>query len=236
MVRGRYTIPIMVTFIVALMALADDAKPSCDGNVIIKRGGLTYKDKQVIVDVHNQLRQLMAAGWLPGQPEAANMREMFWDDKLANDAQRWANLCPDVSDSSLHSDIFPVGHLNQRSWNKNAQPFGDKQNWPFHIYRWFSYGHNFTGSYNDEVFPFIQVVWADTYLVGCGYSNYYTPGVGYQKRHICNYGPGYEEDGKPYKSGQPDCSSYGMTDSCRYWGLCVNGTDNNLGTDCTDVS
>jgi hypothetical protein len=37
---------------------------------------------------------------------------------------------------------------------------------------------------------FFQLVWGDTYLVGCGYSNYYDPSRGYTKLYVCNYGPG----------------------------------------------
>ncbi|XP_076653426.1 venom allergen 5-like [Halictus rubicundus] len=234
MVPGGYTIPIMVTFIVALMDLADGTKPSCDGNAMIKSGGLTCKDKQDILDTHNELRQFMAVRFQPGQPQAANMREMFWDDKLANDAQRFANLCPDAYSGSEHDDRFPVSQLMGKAWAKTEQPYGDKQMWPIHIYKWFSLVHKYTGIYKSEVSPFIQVVWADTYLVGCGYSNYYSPKSGYQKRHICNYGPGFKTDGKPYISGPPNCSSYGMTDSSRYWGLCVKGSDCDLENHFTD--
>lgn len=36
---------------------------------------------------------------------------------------------------------------------------------------------------------FAQVIWGDTYLVGCGYSFYYDPARGYTKNYVCNYGP-----------------------------------------------
>lgn len=35
-----------------------------------------------------------------------------------------------------------------------------------------------------------QLVWGDTFLVGCGYSHYYDPSRGYTKLYVCNYGPG----------------------------------------------
>jgi len=40
---------------------------------------------------------------------------------------------------------------------------------------------------SDDLF---QLVWGDTYLVGCGYSHYYDPSRGYTKLYVCNYGPG----------------------------------------------
>ena len=34
-----------------------------------------------------------------------------------------------------------------------------------------------------------QIVWANTYLVGCGYSYFYDQMRGYSKLYVCNYGP-----------------------------------------------
>lgn len=39
-------------------------------------GGLTCQDKQYIVDLHNQMRSSVASGRIPGQPAAADMKEM----------------------------------------------------------------------------------------------------------------------------------------------------------------
>lgn len=35
----------------------------------------------------------MATGNVLGQPSAENMREIVWDDELAEKAQEWANNC-----------------------------------------------------------------------------------------------------------------------------------------------
>lgn len=39
-------------------------------------GGISCEEKQIILDEHNRLRQLVALGQIHGQPSAANMMEM----------------------------------------------------------------------------------------------------------------------------------------------------------------
>lgn len=39
-------------------------------------GGISCEEKQIILDEHNRLRQLVALGQIHGQPGAANMMEM----------------------------------------------------------------------------------------------------------------------------------------------------------------
>jgi hypothetical protein len=55
--------------------------------------GITREEKRLILEEHNFLRQSVAMGQVPGQPAAANMQEMHWDDELAVKAQQWANQC-----------------------------------------------------------------------------------------------------------------------------------------------
>ena len=39
------------------------------------------------------MRQKVASGGEPGQPTAANMRKLSWNDELETVAQRWADQC-----------------------------------------------------------------------------------------------------------------------------------------------
>jgi len=43
---------------------------------LIGSGGISCEEKQIILDEHNRLRQLVALGQIHGQPGAANMMEM----------------------------------------------------------------------------------------------------------------------------------------------------------------
>ena len=44
--------------------------------VVSGSGGLNCKQRRLILDAHNQARQQVALGMVPGQPEAAAMLEM----------------------------------------------------------------------------------------------------------------------------------------------------------------
>ena len=53
----------------------------------------TQEDKDVILEKHNELRAKVANGQEKrgvdgGQPRAANMRKLIWNDELAEIAQR----------------------------------------------------------------------------------------------------------------------------------------------------
>ena len=56
----------------------------------------TQEDKDVILEKHNELRAKVANGQETkgvdgGQPKAANMRKLVWNDDLAEIAQRWVH-------------------------------------------------------------------------------------------------------------------------------------------------
>lgn len=37
---------------------------------------------------------------------------------------------------------------------------------------------------------YLQMIWANTNLIGCGFTFYHDPVKGYLKNYVCNYGPG----------------------------------------------
>ncbi|XP_037296592.1 scoloptoxin SSD976, partial [Manduca sexta] len=51
---------------------------------------LTCKQIKQFVDGHNSRRFLLSQGKVPGQPAAAEMKYMVWDDELAAKAAKWA--------------------------------------------------------------------------------------------------------------------------------------------------
>jgi len=83
----------------------------------------------------------------------------------------------------------------------------------FHVTR-FTSG---TGAYT-------QVVWADTHLVGCGFTAFYGFDGWYYKLYVCNYGPGGNIiGGSMYKPGL-NCTQCPVdAPGCRN-GLCVWGS------------
>jgi hypothetical protein len=73
--------------------------------------GITREEKRLILEEHNYLRQSVAMGHVPGQPAAANMQEMQWDDELAQKSQQWANQCTFHHDPSRYLGKFISNHL-----------------------------------------------------------------------------------------------------------------------------
>lgn len=70
---------------------------------------------------------------------------------------------------------------------------------------------------------FTQLIWADTFLVGCGITEYkeYLNGRRWNTRlYVCNYGPsGNIINGWMYRPGDA-CNECGENSNC-YYGLCV---------------
>jgi hypothetical protein len=54
--------------------------------------------KELLLDRHNVLRQKVASGKEPGQPGAANMRKLRWNEDLETSAQRWTDQCRNERD------------------------------------------------------------------------------------------------------------------------------------------
>nr|XP_031849264.1 venom allergen 5-like isoform X2 [Nomia melanderi] len=231
MAAGGYALAAVLMLMADLVALADNAWPSCAGKTILRSGGLSCEEKQAILDEHNRLRQLVALGQIHGQPGAANMREMVWDDELANVAQRWADRCAEFHDSFRHV----LGQNSARTWTtRSPGPYDDQPEWRQRISDWFKEVQHYRSGYSDETGHYTQLVWADTFLLGCGYSFYYDPARGYMKNYVCNYGPSGNVLGyQPYHLGEPACGSHGMSYSNRYAGLCAHGSYYHLGAYCT---
>ena len=51
-------------------------------------GGWRPNERKEILEFHNFLRQNVLKGAIPGLPKAKVMKELVWDEELANEAQR----------------------------------------------------------------------------------------------------------------------------------------------------
>ncbi|KAJ8961897.1 hypothetical protein NQ318_021515 [Aromia moschata] len=78
--------------VVLLCALALSASTLCSSCAIYERG-LGQHDKDIVVNKHNELRQQVAQGRVPGQPKATNMKWMRYDEALAKQAQQLTDSC-----------------------------------------------------------------------------------------------------------------------------------------------
>ncbi|XP_076314717.1 venom allergen 3-like [Tachypleus tridentatus] len=190
-------------------------------------------EAQEIVRIHNTLRQQIALGneHRGRQPPASNMREMYWDDELARLAQRLADQCIFRHDCSRCREVerFNVG----QNMASVASTFDDNEvDWKFVIKNWYDQVRLFRPN-RINPFQFVpgtghfsQVVWGDTYRVGCGFTHYYKNGKS-MKLFVCNYGPTGNVLRSPmYKQGAPcsDCPG-GTSCSRNYYGLCALGAE-----------
>lgn len=138
------------------------------------------------------------------------MMKLVWDAELADVAQAHADQCDFNHDcnSCREVDDFQVGqNLYQRktswldpeaNWTKAIQSFYDEISFtPLQVLSHFkggAYGH------------FTQLVWADTWKIGCGYTAYHIKESIFQieELYVCNYGPSGNLRGqRMYKKGDP---------------------------------
>ncbi|XP_042240701.1 CRISP/Allergen/PR-1-like [Homarus americanus] len=203
--------------------------PRCGSQVMAR--GVGAQDAAAIVAQHNQLRSRVAMGQErrgdPGpQPQAANMRLLEWDDELAVVAQGHADQCVfehECSDCRRVSR-FGVGQNLFISFQSN---FDTQIQWNRAIKAWYDEVVDFDPSdikpfqFSTAVGHYTQMMWWNTYTVGCGFTMY-EDGGWWKKLYTCNYGPGGNIIfSQMYRRGSP-CSSCpeGTTCSLQYSGLC----------------
>jgi hypothetical protein len=131
--------------------------------------------KMWITSEHNRYRQMVPA---------TNMRMLYWSEELAASAQRHANRC----DFRHSRDRINVG---ENIW---AAPYA---NYSDAITRWFQEVNNprcgCNHAYKHCCGHYIQVVWAQTNLVGCGFARcrdvWGLTGYGHHNVFVCHYNP-----------------------------------------------
>ncbi|KAJ7345437.1 hypothetical protein JRQ81_001387 [Phrynocephalus forsythii] len=168
--------------------------------------------QRVIVDKHNSLRRAV-------KPPARNMLRMEWNSQAASHAQSWANQC------SLKQSTYESRMINGKSCGENIFMSSIIVPWPYVIQKWFDEGKNFqygsgATSPNARIGVYTQVVWYNSYQVGCAVA--VCPGQPvYKYFYVCRYCPAgnrIDQINTPYKKGTPcgDCPK-----ACDK-GLCTN--------------
>ncbi|NXP47840.1 GLIP1 protein, partial [Heliornis fulica] len=154
------------------------------------------------VRAHNKFRSKV-------KPPARNMLRMSWDAALAKSAKAWAKKCKFKHNTYLkkqgkvHPTFTPVG---ENIWTGTASIFSVNAA----LSDWFNEvrSYNFdTNGCTDMCGHYTQVVWAESYKVGCAvhFCNAveYFPGISKAAHFVCNYGPAGNYPRKPYEAGQP---------------------------------
>ncbi|XP_020035865.1 glioma pathogenesis-related protein 1 [Castor canadensis] len=168
------------------------------------------------VQVHNKKRSEV-------NPAARNMLHMTWDPVLAQIAKAWAKQCQFKHNTQLDSRLHPnFTSLGENIWTGSLSLFSVSSA----ISSWYNeiqyYDFN-TQKCTKVCGHYTQVVWADSYKVGCAVQ--FCPivsGVTFTNaaHFICDYGPAGNYPTWPYKKGAT-CSACPQNDKCLD-NLCVN--------------
>nr|XP_018671668.1 A disintegrin and metalloproteinase with thrombospondin motifs adt-1 isoform X2 [Ciona intestinalis] len=182
---------------------------------------LASSHRDVLVNAHNQARRTTS-------PTATNMLKMTWDNELAVLAANYARKCLFAHNRDRsHSRFHPVG---ENIYISSGKAFNTR------------YGSDAVRDWNNEKVDYnyqtrtctpnrmcghyTQVVWAETFKVGCGVATCPTVNVRGNRWTdatilICNYGPGGNYiNSAPFESGAT-CSNCHSSDSCENK-LCTN--------------
>ena len=137
------------------------------GDVLTHR--VTGQVRQRLLEHHNKLRRVVARGDQPGQPPAANMRQLEWSDELSDISQTWADQC----DCVFHpTNVYPCYHehgggtdragLNTSAsgqnlaWQSLPLP-STRQNWTGKAQGWFDEVYDFNATVVDAWEPRLVV-------------------------------------------------------------------------------
>ncbi|NXO28543.1 GLIP1 protein, partial [Cisticola juncidis] len=170
------------------------------------------------VRAHNTFRSKV-------NPPASNMFFMSWDAALAKTAKAWAKKCKFNHNTYLKmpGKMHPTfSFVGENIWTGTAHIFSVDAA----LQSWFNEVSSYDFSTNtctDICGHYTQVVWAESYKVGCAVHFCSTvenfPGLFNAAHFVCNYGPPGNYPKKPYKEGQPcsRCSNEKCVDK-----LCAN--------------
>jgi len=197
----------------------------CTGKTILR--GMTEAGKVAILEKHNELRRRVAKGEESGQPAAADMRELVWDDELEAIAQRWADQCTFEHDSvRTMLDGTRVGQNLYQSFSSaetnqdglDAAIDATVQNWYDEVGDFDSGNIDpFVSASGPATGHYTQVVWAETDKLGCAnvyFNEASQPSFPYTNLVVCNYAvAGNLISGSMYSQGAA-CSSCPSSTTC----------------------
>ncbi|KAL4706767.1 hypothetical protein ACJJTC_018148 [Scirpophaga incertulas] len=188
------------------------ASPKCVGYIDAL---LSSDEKARILARLNRRRSEAAAGRLRNKPTAGDMLKLRWVDELAREAQRWADQCrlprsPEEQDDCR--DLFGqcVASVVGEAPGLKVETMVDL---------WYMQSMLYNGNISSYVAPgtsdsyyddFAQMIWANSYMVGCGRSRFMTDWNGRARsveRLVCNIAPRGPLPGRPLWTPAPPASA-----------------------------
>jgi len=161
-------------------------------------GLMSIDEKKFILLTLNRLRNQVATQTTtigPKLPFARNMLQMYYSDTLGSTAQTVANRCfyKHSNPQERKQPQFSVGENVFRMKFINGTP---EKNWQNAIEDWFSEIKDFGGKSVVQYNPngpvtshFTQLIWANTFLVGCGFASYSDSPKEISHLYVCHFGP-----------------------------------------------
>ena len=176
------------------------ATPASTAPKNIDIGGVTDMDIWQIIYYHNNYRSKLATQkttFTTQLPFAKNIRQVYWSSEIAAKAQEWANNCKFEHSNSTFRKTKNYPSLGENlaiAYGVSSVP----KNWARAVSDWNSEITDYVKmtpnveSFQDStvavIAHFTQVVWAETYLIGCGYSVYIENGMT-KNLYVCQYNP-----------------------------------------------
>jgi hypothetical protein len=213
-----------------------DTSAALTGPVNLDTTGITDLDKYILLYHTNRLRNAVAnqstaeAGTT--LPPAKNMRQVYWSDEIAKKAQEWANKCTGGHSSKEFRTLtsMTLGENLYSEWSTSGVPKTVAKAvvaWYNEIKDYVSQSldvENFQDSKTTAVVShFTQLAWAESYLMGCGFSVYMENGMK-KNFYVCQYGPQGNYLGKPmYLAGKDNLDKVcptGTALGAEWTGLC----------------
>uniref|UniRef100_A0A8C9A4S4 Cysteine rich secretory protein 1 n=1 Tax=Prolemur simus TaxID=1328070 RepID=A0A8C9A4S4_PROSS len=173
--------------------------------------------QEEIVNAHNTLRRGVV-------PPASNMLKMNWSEEAAQNARAFSKYCDMVESNPLerritssfcgenmHMTSYPV------SWSHVIRIWYNES-------KYFKYGEQISTDDDTVTNHYTQIVWATSYLVGCGIMSCRKGGLPwyFYVCHYCHEGNDPDTRNRPYKTGNPcgdcpnDCEDKLCTNPCIY--------------------
>ncbi|XP_022825461.1 uncharacterized protein LOC111355668 [Spodoptera litura] len=172
--------------------------PNCLGYIEAK---LNIQEKARLLDRLNNRRNVVAMGGMRGFPSAGNMLKLRWVEELAREAQRWADQCRPpriVEEHDACRDLYSltvgqcVASVVGESPGLRVESMVDIWYIQSMLYKGNSTFYVPPGNDTRYYGDFAQIIWAKSYMVGCGRSRFMTSWQGRLRsveRLVCNIAP-----------------------------------------------
>ncbi|KAF6209045.1 hypothetical protein GE061_014788 [Apolygus lucorum] len=206
-------------FFLTLLALS----VACRNGAKQLRNSINKQQRNTIVELHNQLRNKVASGKVLSQSPAQNMKELVWDNEMAQHAQTWADGCVFEHDPNRKDSRGQYFGQNLAMTMTSAQNNVNNPNIEYMINAWFNevYKYGYTGGFNHATGHYSQMIWASSNKVGCGLTSYSSSKM-YNTLLVCNYSPAGNVLGEhAYVKGSRNCGKFRMSDSKKFNSLCA---------------